>query len=73
VGRARGSYFEDILGDIHVNKSNIWFLSESRYSELSRSCMVFYVARLTNSLIAISLRRIDGSYTASCVLTEVGF
>lgn len=69
----RGSCLEDILGDVPGGKPNLWILSVSRYSELSRACRMIDVSRLTNNLAAIPLRTIHGSHTGSYVSTEFGF
>lgn len=73
LGRVRGLCIEDILGNVLKDKPNIWILSVSRCSVLPKACRLFYFTTLTNKLSVISLLRIHGSFTASCVLTECGF
>lgn len=73
MGRESTSCLGDFLGDDPVDKPSFWIVPLSRNSELCRASRMFFVVRLTNNLAAISLRKIHGSYTASCVLKEFEF
>lgn len=73
MGKVRTSCLEDVLGNDPVDKPSVWIVPVSRNSEPCRVSSMLSVVNLTNNLAATSLRRIHGSYTASCVLKEFGF